>query len=155
LDLSLNTLGRWFKSKRVKIGITKEDHIYIDEETGDSHPEDTTLLVTISNHSIMRMFITAIRVEWSWYLWLPICKKSIGTPKLNREEKEIIQPTNRFWIEAWGDTILSTNANELEYDLGFKYSGKRKKIYQVAVRDGKGKWHRSNKIRIKADANFW
>lgn len=108
------------------------------------------LWVTISNRSAKRIFITDIYVEWSKYIILPTKVHKVILKDLERwESDDKPEATRRFWVEPWGDVVLSADAEELEYGFKKQIISSRSKIsYRVVVCDGLRKQYKSNRIKL-------
>ena len=153
----------WDRKSHLKVGITKE--FRTDDNDGESSLIGEMLWVNISNHSIHRIWITQIRAEWSWYLSFSSKRKHIDLIEFRAGDDgdESWRPiAARFWIEPWGDMVLSADADAVEdklkriieadvteHDPYLREKrlrlGKPKIRYSVAVQDGLGIWHRSKK----------
>jgi hypothetical protein len=152
LDFILLAWDRW---PHVKVGITTEDIIEEVPDAAGSVKTGKRLWIELSNHSTKRIWINSLNIEWSWYPGVPLRVHKIDLSDLQRFENNIAMPTTRFWIDVWGDTILSADADDIEWDLNHKLYSQSKLFnytrninYRVVVGDGLGKSYRSNKIRL-------
>jgi hypothetical protein len=157
ISLSFNIVDRF---PRIRVSANLETE-YFDIE-GAVDPGVTRLWITISNQSTRRIFVTDVYAQWSWYLLLPLQWKKIELEDLQRYENEKLESTKRFWIEPWGNVVLSADAENTEYELRKRFSDRfnnsinrminnllnRRLNYRILVYDGQQKGYRSNKIRI-------
>lgn len=127
------------------------EYVMEDTEYGP-YPIDKRIWITISNRSAKRIFITDIYARWSKRIFFQFNSHKIKLEDLQRwESGDKPDPTTRFWIEPWGDAVLSADAEDFEYNLQKQiFSSKQKINYQVAVVDGLQKKYLSNKITLRA-----
>jgi hypothetical protein len=116
---------------------------------------DERLWITISNQSAKRIFITGISAEWSKHKFFPYRYRKINLEDLQRwESNDKLDPTTRFWIEPWGNVVLSADADDFKYKFYKQlYSSGKKISYRVVVYDGLQKSYKSNRI-ILNDPNL-
>lgn len=111
---------------------------------------DERLWITISNRSAKRIFITKIYAEWSKYSFYPFRNNTIELEDLQRQEStDKPDPTTRFWIEPWGNVVLSADADDFQYRFKKQLVSSKQKIgYRVIVQDGLQKKYKSNRIKL-------
>lgn len=111
---------------------------------------DERIWITISNRSAKRIFITDIYAEWSRYNFYPFRSNKINLEDLQRwESGDKPDPITRFWIEPWGDAVLSADADDFQYRFKKQLISSAHKIScRVIVHDGLQKMHKSNRINL-------
>jgi hypothetical protein len=147
ISISSFVLVMWDRRPRLKVGINVEHHYSYDEEIGMEVPEDRRLWINIANHSQKRIWVRNVSVQWTRYLWLSRGWKNLDLPDLQRWEHDSSEPTYRFWIEPWADVVLSSDPDELEYELTIGRPPGRIR-YSIIAKDGLGKTYRSNKVKL-------
>jgi len=121
----------------------------VDTEYGPSKIGER-IWITISNRSAKRIFVTDIYAEWAKYIFFPFRSHKINLEELQRwESSDKPDPTTRFWIDPWGDVVLSADAEEFEHEFKRQLRSSKYKIgYRVIVRDGLQKKYQSNRINL-------
>jgi hypothetical protein len=135
---------------RAHVTIGKE--IVTEDTEYGSAPIGERIWVTISNRSAKRLFVTDIHAEWTRYIFYSFRMYRKNLKDLQRwESGDKPDPTTRFWIEPWGDAVLSADAEDFEYEFQQQIFTKWEKIsYRVVIIDGLQKKHKSNKIKLHA-----
>jgi hypothetical protein len=158
ISLTFNIVDRF---ARIKVSADIENVVDYAED-GMEYPAGRRIWITITNHSSRRVFINTISGVWSWYPLLQVASTKINFDDIQRYENEKNESIARFWIEPWGNVVLSADVEELEYNLqkvlhkNFRINQwlSRKINYQVVVYDGQQKRFYSNRIKLKIPSYF-
>ena len=139
----------WDRRPHLDVGI-EDEVMYGHEEDIGYHPVARRLWIDISNRSARRIKVSFVRVEWrKWRFWAR--RKAVPMDDmldLQRGDGADKDSTTRFWIEPWGDAILSLDMDELENYLGKRIH--RKSVWiNTAVRDVLDRSYRSNRIKVE------
>ena len=134
----------WDRRPRLRVTWEKLYHDEWDEELKQPILIAIRMWISIVNVSPRRIWVSSVSAEWRRHRWLPCRRFRVDLPDLQRWENDHEVPTSRFWIEPWGSAVLSTDAEELEFDIkDHKEPGTL--WYCIVVCDALGKWYRSKK----------
>ena len=80
-----------------------------------AYPAGRLVWIDIVNLSSRRMKVASVWLEWTKWRWLPLGINRGTLPELQRVDEGEQRYEYRFWVEPWGDSVLSLDADELEY----------------------------------------
>jgi hypothetical protein len=138
----------WDRMPRLTVTAEAKYDTEWDEQIRMEVPLARLLWIDIVNHSSRRIWVSSVSAEWSRRRFLPSRRYAVDCPDLQRWEQNFSAPTSRFWIEPWGNVILTSDADELEDEIK-DHKAPGTLWYRIAVRDGLGKWYRSEAHKLK------